>query len=89
MSVWPAPVVRLIRGDIGLEATIAAASDPDPDKAKEQLCEARFYGAQARLANGAKDEAAPLFRQAVADCPQFSTERAAATAELRALGADP
>jgi hypothetical protein len=67
MTAWPAPVVRHFMGEIDLAALLAAASDPDPVKAKGQLCEARFLAAS--------------------ECPKNFTERRAANAELRTLGA--
>lgn len=88
MTVWPAPIVRFVAGDIDLDATLAAA-DPDPFEAKGHLCEARFYGAELRLVAGAKDDAVRLFRLAAADCPKDYLESPAANAELRALGAAP
>jgi lipoprotein NlpI len=69
MTAWPAPVVRHFMGEIDLAALLAAASDPDPVKAKGQLCEARFYGGELILLNGGKDVAERFFRLAASECP--------------------
>jgi tetratricopeptide (TPR) repeat protein len=69
MTAWPAPVVRHFMGEIDLSALLAAASDPDPVKAKGHLCEARFYGGELILLNGGKDVAERFFRLAASECP--------------------
>jgi hypothetical protein len=46
------------------EAVLAAADDPDANTKKDQVCEANFYSGEFALLQGAKDEAARLFRLA-------------------------
>ena len=89
MAVWPAPIVRHLMGEIDLAALLAAAGDPDPGKARGQLCEARFFAGELALLNGGKDAAEGLFRLAESECPNNFLQWSAATTELRALGAAP
>ena len=89
MSKWPAPVVRLFLGETTSEAMFAAADDPDAKKKKGQVCEANFFAGELALQQGSKDEAMRLFRLAGADCPKDFLEWSAATAELKAAGANP
>jgi tetratricopeptide (TPR) repeat protein len=85
MTSWPAPVIRLLLG----ETTAVLADDPDPNKKQGQACEANFFGGEAALLDGAKQEAARLLRLAANDCPRAFFERAAANAELKALDVEP
>jgi lipoprotein NlpI len=85
MTKWPAPVVRLFLGETTPAAVLAAAADPDPAIGRGQLCEANFYAGELALQQGAKQEAARLFRLAAADCPHDFVEGPAASAELAVL----
>jgi lipoprotein NlpI len=87
MTKWPAPVIQLFLGETTPAAVLAAAEDPDAKTRRGQLCEANFYIGQLSLQQGAKDEAARLFRLSAADCPHEFVEGSSATAELQALGA--
>ena len=89
MTAWPAPVIRMFLGQMTPAAALAAADDPDATKKKGQVCEANFYSGELALRQGAKDDAARLFRLAASDCPHDFTEWPAANAELKALGAAP
>ena len=89
MTKWPAPVIRLFLGQTTPEAVLAAADDPNAKTKQGKVCEANFYTAELALQRRAKDEATRLFRLAVTDCRKGFTERAAANAELKALGANP
>jgi lipoprotein NlpI len=89
MTKWPAPVIRLFLGQTTPEAVLAVADDPNPKTKQGKVCEANFYTAELALQRHAKDEATRLFRLAAADCRKGFTERAAANAELKALGANP
>lgn len=86
MTAWPAPVVKLWRGEIGAEALLAAADSADAATKRAQLCEANFYGGEFALLKGAKDDATALFAAAAKDCPEPFLERMAANAELKSLG---
>jgi len=80
MTKWPAPVIRLFLGQITPASALAAANDPDSDTRKSQVCEANFYIGELALRQGAKAEAARLFRLAAADCPRAFVEGLAAYA---------
>ena len=85
------PAVRVVAtpGDTDLDAALAAAADLDPFKERQHLCEARFFGAELKLASGAKDDAERLFRLAAAACPKAELHWGATNEELRALRAAP
>lgn len=87
MKAWPAPVVRLWRGEIAPDALLAAADNPNATTKQAQVCEANFYGGELALLNGTRDDATRLFQAAAKDCPEPFLERMAANAELKALGA--
>jgi lipoprotein NlpI len=86
MTKWPAPVIRLFLDQTTPAAVLAAADDPDAEKKKGQVCEANFYSGELALQQGAKEEAARLFRLAAAGCPREFAEGHAANSELEALG---
>ena len=89
MTKWPAPVIRLFLGQTTPEAVLAAADDPNAKTKQGKVCEANFYTAELALQRRAKDEATRLLRRAATECGNGFTERAAANAELKALGANP
>jgi lipoprotein NlpI len=86
MKAWPAPVIKLWRGEIAPDALLAAADNADAATRQAQMCEANFYGGEFALLKDAKDEATRLFQAAAKDCPEPFLERMAANAELKALG---
>lgn len=86
MRQWPAPVVRYYRGEIGAEELREAAKDQNLVKYNEQDCEASFYIAEARLMQGAAQDAEPLLSYASQICPKTFYEWGAARAELRRIG---
>jgi len=83
---WPAAVIDLYRGRIGLEALHAAAQAGDPKSLGDRLCEADFYGAEWLLLRGRPAEARPGFIRAEQNCPKDFYERQGAHAELHWLG---
>ena len=89
MTKWPAPIIRLFLGQTTPEALLATTEDPDVKIKQRKVCEVDFYSAELALHRHAKDEATRLFRLAAKECPYSFTERAAAYAELKALGASP
>jgi lipoprotein NlpI len=86
MSAWPAPVIRLWRGELTPDALLIAADNANAATKQAQICEANFYGGELALLKDAKDEATKLFQAAAKDCPEPFLERIAANAELKALG---
>jgi lipoprotein NlpI len=89
MKTWPAPVVKLWKGELTADALLAEADNPNATTKRAQLCEANFYGGELALLKGGKDEATKLFQAAAKDCPAPFLERMAANAELKALGINP
>jgi lipoprotein NlpI len=89
MTQWPAPLIQLYLGGLTPAAARAAAEHPDPDTKKGRACEADFYSGELALLQGAKDEAARLFRLAASNCPKTFTESVAAKVELEPFGATP
>jgi lipoprotein NlpI len=89
MTKWPAPVIRLFLGQTTPDALLATADDSDAKTKQRKICEVNFYSAELAQQRHVKDEATRLLRLAAKGCPKSFTERAAADAELRALGANP
>jgi predicted Zn-dependent protease len=77
---WPAPVARMLMGEIDLAAARAAAAD------EGERCEADFYFAMSRLrADGPEANVARL-AAALKECPTGFIEYEGAKAQLRRLG---
>lgn len=89
MTGWPAPLIRLYLGETTPAAVLAAADDAKPETKKAQMCGAYFYTGELTLRRGRKEEAARLFRLAVAGCPTGFIEFVVARSELEMLGAKP
>ncbi|MFY9895001.1 MAG: tetratricopeptide repeat protein [Xanthobacteraceae bacterium] len=87
MTAWPAPVVRLFLGELRPAQALAAADDKDQKTKQGQVCEAIFYTGELALLQGARADAARVFRLAASECPHGFVEWGAANAELKALGA--
>lgn len=84
-SGWPAPVVAHYLGKAAEPAVFAAAGDADDKKRGEQICEANFYVAMARLLRGPASAALPHLKLAQAECPRDFVEHVAADEELKRL----
>lgn len=85
MTRWPAPLVRLLVGEISIEEMFAAADDANAAIKKGQICEANFYSAELALQRNDNDEASRLLKLAVADCPKSFVEYSSAKTELGML----
>jgi lipoprotein NlpI len=85
MKVWPAPILRMLAGELTPAQALAAADDKNPAQRRRQVCQAQFFAGEIALAQGTHDEAARLFRLAAEQCSPIYIERASAEAELRAL----
>ena len=83
-SIWA--VIHYFLGEIDEKSTYAAADHADARKRIEQVCEADFYLAEAKLLKNATDEAISLLRAAEKNCPDSFYESLGATVELRRLG---
>jgi lipoprotein NlpI len=86
LGKWPGAVVAFYLGKIDEKAMYAAAENPEPKKKTEQICEANFFAAEAKLFKGETTEAIPLLRAAERDCPPTFYEAHGARAELKRLG---
>lgn len=82
---WPAAIIVLFLGRTDSDSVVAAATDADAGKQREQRCEANFYLAQWHLLRGDRDRAAPLLKEAQGGCPRDFLEHEGAVAELRRL----
>ena len=83
---WPLAVIDFYLGKNGEKAVYEAAKNPDAKKKNEQLCEANFYTAEAKLLSGNAKDAVPLLRASAKDCPQTAVESHGARSELKRLG---
>ncbi|HEY2989310.1 MAG TPA: tetratricopeptide repeat protein, partial [Candidatus Binatia bacterium] len=86
LGKWPGAVITFYLGKIDEKTMYAAAENPEPKKKTEQICEANFYSAEAKLLKGETTEAIPLLRAAAKDCPPTFFEARFAHAELKRLG---
>ena len=86
LSKWPGPVIEFLLERKLEESLLRAAEDPDPKKRNEQVCEANFFAAQARLIRSDNENALLLLRAAQRYCPPHFVEFMAAQAELTQLG---
>lgn len=86
---WPWPVVVLFLGRTDIDSVMAAATDRDAARQRDQLCEANFYVAQWYLLRNERDRALPLLKEAQSGCPREFLEHEGAVAELRRLAANP
>jgi lipoprotein NlpI len=82
MTVWPAPVIRQLLGELSAEQTVGAAADNDPRTRLAQTCEANFYGGELALAKKNKKEAQRQLKLAADNCPRSFIESTAAIAEM-------
>jgi lipoprotein NlpI len=82
---WPTPVIVLYLGRTDADSVLAASTDQDARKQREQRCEAQYYLAQWHLLRNEADRALPLLKEAQAGCPRDFLEHEGATAELRRL----
>ncbi|MDH5246728.1 MAG: tetratricopeptide repeat protein [Betaproteobacteria bacterium] len=84
-SSWPAPVIVLFLGRTDPDSVLAAATDQDARRQREQRCEANFYLAHWHLLRGNSERALPLLQEAQRSCPREFLEHEGAVAELRRL----
>jgi lipoprotein NlpI len=86
LNQWPGPVVDFYLGKIDEKEIYAAVENRDAKKNREQICEANFYLAEAKLLKNAITDAIPLLRSAEKECPPTFIEGQAVRAELKRLG---
>ena len=85
-EIWPGPIVVMYLGQIGSQAVLDAAADPNPRRQREKQCEAYFYIGQQLLIQGNKSQAVKMFQAAVATGMSNFIEYDGAKAELKRLG---
>jgi len=83
LNLWPGPVLQFLLGTRSEESLFKAAADPNPNKQREQLCEAHFYFAEYEMTLGLMKAAIPELKTAANMCPVDFIEFSAANAELR------
>ncbi len=81
-TVWPAPVIRHLLGELNAEQVFGAAFDTDPKTKQAQTCEADFYSGELALIKKNKKEAQRLLKLAADVCPPSFVESTAAVADL-------
>jgi lipoprotein NlpI len=88
MTAWPAPIVKLLLGDLTADAVFADTADPSPEITRAEVCEANFYSAELALLQRQTEEAVRLLHLAANGCPRSFVEWRGATSELARLGAN-
>jgi tetratricopeptide (TPR) repeat protein len=83
LAEWPGKVANLFLGKTDAAAILAAASDPDAKKDREQHCEAYFYLGEYALMKGNAAEARRLFQESIDTGESTFVEYAGAQMELK------
>jgi lipoprotein NlpI len=86
-GAWPSTVIVFYLGRTDAGSVMAAATDSDPRRNREQRCEANFYVAHWHLLRKENERAVALLREAQSGCPRDFLEHEGAVAELRRLQA--
>ena len=84
-SGWPGPVIVLYLGRTDAASVLAASTDPDANRQREQRCEANFYLAHWHLLRNERERALALLKEAQDGCPKDFLEYEGTLAELRRL----
>ena len=84
---WPWPMIVLFLGRTDVASVMAAATDRDARRQRDQRCEASFYSAHWYLQRNERERALPLLKEAQSECPRDFMEYEGAVAELRRLQA--
>jgi len=77
-KIWPEPIARYYLGGISANELLREAEGPTPAKAKENLCEAHYYIAEALRLAGKLEEARPHYQAAIDTGVTWYIEYAAA-----------
>ena len=80
---WPWPIVALYVGRTDVDSVMAAATDRDAKRQRDQLCEAAFCVAEWHLLRNERDRALGQLKTAQSECPRDFMEHEGAVAELR------
>jgi lipoprotein NlpI len=87
LDKWRHTVVEFLLDRMTERSLFRAADDRNPVKQTDQMCEANYFAAQAKLIRGAVKDAVPQLLSAAADCSRNLGVLAAAQAELKRLQA--
>ena len=82
---WPSPVIVLFLGRTDVASVLAASTDPDAKRQRDQRCEANFYLAQWHLLRNESERALARLKEAQEGCPKDFLEYEGTLAELRRL----
>jgi lipoprotein NlpI len=82
---WPSPLIVLFLGRTDANSVLAASTDADPKRQRDQRCEAQFYIAHWHLLRNERERALALLKEAQDGCPKEFLEYEGALAELRRL----
>jgi len=85
LDKWRRAVVEFLLDRMTDGSLFRAAEDPNSQKRTEQMCEANYFTAQAKLMRGNIKDAVPQLRSAATDCSRNVTVLAAVLAELKRL----
>ncbi|MEA2778862.1 MAG: hypothetical protein QOK29_406 [Rhodospirillaceae bacterium] len=86
LSKWPGPIVRFYLGKLSAEQVRAEARTKDAKAQIVHECDMSFYLGEAKVLQGAREEAKRLLGDALARCPKGWAEHDGALADLRRLG---
>ncbi|MFW6107791.1 MAG: tetratricopeptide repeat protein [bacterium] len=82
---WIAPVLRFLAGRMTEEEVLRRAEHPDPERNREQHCEAYYYLGAAAMAGGKLDKAEAYFKKCVDQGVYNFYEHGFALRDLRVL----
>jgi lipoprotein NlpI len=82
---WPSAIIVLYLGRTDASSVLAASTDPDPKRQRDQRCEANFYLAHWHLLRNERERALALLKEAQDGCPRDFLEYEGTLAELRRL----
>ncbi len=85
LKEWPLPVAALYLGKADPSTVTIQAADPNPEKYKEQLCEANFFRGEWHLLRNENQQGLTFLTKAQDECPKESYQYAAAVSELQRL----
>lgn len=83
---WPAPILRLLLGELTPEKLLQEAKSNYEARERQQLCDANFYIGEWYLAHGEKGLAAASLFKAVNGCWNGYLQRTITIEELKRLG---
>jgi lipoprotein NlpI len=83
---WPGPLYGVYLSNVTSAAALALASDADPTRHRQQLCEGYFFLGQHAVIRGDRDDAFRMLKSAAATCSPISRDYMSTLVELKRLG---